>query len=186
MLADAVVKGVKQPKTDMYYLCNFVSNEGLAALKKLESLGDRCGTACAVKQFRARGEMFVQREYWFVIHDEMWLRTTTGQDISLNATDIISQYPEAESGPQVAWLHTLLQSHIEDQMFDNGIRLCFRCDHHAPEWGYAYWDLQRLEAITRGSLPTMEQLLSASNTLIPPDDLCFYANFREDVTCICV
>lgn len=186
MLSDAAVKGTKQPRTDIRRLCEFVSNEGLAALKNLEGRGKACGTACAVKQFRTKAQTFAPlRESWFAIHDMMWLQHF-GLDIDLNSTDIINKYPEVDSGPQDSWLHTLLQPHADEDMFKSAATLCFNCDLHASQWGYAYWDRKRLEIIALGPLPTTEQMVSASDLQIPSGDLCYYAQLRKDQECYCV
>ncbi|KAK7741946.1 hypothetical protein SLS62_010841 [Diatrype stigma] len=184
MLSDAAAKGAKQLRNDIRVLCEFVSNEGLTALKILEGRGKACGTACAVKQFRTKAQTFAVREAWFAIHDTMWLQNS-GLQIDLNATDVINQYPEVDSGPQDSWLHTLLQPHVPEYTFTSAANFSFNCNRHASQWGYAYWDRKRLEAITLGPLPTTEQMVSASDLKIPSGDLCFRAELRNDHECTC-
>lgn len=192
MLSDAAAKGTEETKTDIRFLCEFVSNEGLVALKTLEGRGKDCGTACALKQLQTKGQMFSARELWYVLHDSMWIEDSR-MDIDLNPiADIINKYPEADSGPRDAWAHTLLQadllqSHMNHEtMFINGARSAFRCGHQACQWGFAYWDRKRLEIIARDPLPTTEQMISAGNLRMPWKRLCLWADFRQDGPCRCV
>lgn len=185
--SDAAAKGQKQLAADFRLLRSFVSNEGLSCLSELEGLRNDCSTGEAVKKFLGLSQSWSASDSWFGTHDGIWLQQGQGAPIIDFGVvpDVLARYPEADSGPRDAWLHTLLQTHADEDMFDAGSRDCFKCDHHAAGWGYAYWDRQRLELIARGTLPTTEEMLSTCNIQLPAEEFFFYAKFRKERMCKC-
>ncbi|KAK7751725.1 hypothetical protein SLS62_006386 [Diatrype stigma] len=87
-------------------------------------------------------------------------------DTNLDATAVLAKYPELESGLRDGWLHTMLQNFVDEDMFGQSSTLCFSCDFHAAEWGWAFWDRARLNIIARGTLPIAEQMLSVGNVQV--------------------
>lgn len=186
MSSDAARRGQGSPTTDRRLLRAFVSNEGLTALSRLEGLGEHCATQSAIVQFHGRAQNWTRTDLWYGVHDTMWLQPM-GQLTSFDTTDIIDQYPEPDSGPRDAWLHTLLQTHADMAMFHAGARLCFKCDHHATQWGYALWDRERLNHIAQGGLPTTQQMVDVGIGMVglETDEMMFYSKFRKEKGCTC-
>ncbi|KAK7751724.1 hypothetical protein SLS62_006385 [Diatrype stigma] len=182
--SDAAKHGLKRPQTYNLSLRSFVSNEGLIHLSKLETLGERLGTKSAYVQFNRTAQGHLSSDQWLRIHDTIWLEDVGG-NTSLDATAIVDRYPESESGPRDAWLHTLLQNDVEDPMFEECSILYFACNYHAARWGYAFWDRARLNTMAGGTLPTTAQMLAVSDVQVPTDDFIFYTNFRREKDCSC-
>ncbi len=179
MSADPTSAGQNNYTVDIRLRRAFVSNEGLAALKELEGMGDQCGTHVAVTQFRGLTRSWIHNDWWYGVHDTMWL-SQVGDHTHLNPEEVLSKYPESESGPREAWFYTLLQNHTSHVMFDEkaSFMLCLRSDYHATQWGYAFWDRERLNVAARGSLPSMDEMLDISEILVQTEDLLFYKKFR--------
>lgn len=186
MASDAARQGRRAPGDDLRVLRAFVSNEGLAALHRLEAKGGECRTHGALKKFRSLAQNWSNRDLWYGVHDTMWL-PPFGPLTNTDTTAVLDKYPESESGPRDAWLHTLLQVHADDELFDAGSRSCFRCDKHATQWGYAFWDRDRLSAIAGVALPTTEEMVDVGISMmgVQTDEMLFYSKFRKEKGCTC-
>ena len=170
---------------DIRILWSFVSSQGPLGLTRLDGPRSENSMLLAVRNFQKSLVSSSYRDPWYLAHDTMWLRQN-GILTNFHTRNLLRRYQEAESGPQDAWLHTLLQPHVDDVMFINGADGCFQCDHHATLWGFVFWDRQRLDAITKGTLPTTVQMNAVSNFSLETEEMLFHARLRQDkLTCSC-
>ena len=144
-----------------------------------------CAVTDAVDEFEDWAVGYNMVDPWYAIHDTTWLEKV-GPFSNFNVQDVIDQYPESDSGPRDAWLHTLLQPVSNDPMFDRGAEDYFSCEIHADHRGWAFWDRKRLDEISNGSMPTTKKMLSVSTFQLETAEVLFYARLRRPKTsCTC-
>lgn len=178
-------KGKPYKKT--YYqglLRAFVKNEGLLDLRHLEGLASKKLMRVAMNRFEEFNPIWTQLEPWYKKHDTMYLEQTA-DSTQLDVSAILAKHPETESGPRDSWMHTLLQIHVDAAIFQAGSDLIFHCGQHATEWGYAFWDRERLDAASKGLLPTTTEMQDVSGETVFTEDVAFYAEFRLHNGCSC-
>ncbi|KAK7754438.1 hypothetical protein SLS62_003458 [Diatrype stigma] len=162
----------------------FVINEGLVDLRHLEGLASKHHLRVAIDKFEEFSPNWARLEPWYKKHDKMYLEQTD-DSTQLDVSSILAKHPEAESGPSDSWMHTLLQMHVDDAIFQAGSDSLFHCGQHAIEWGYAFWDRERLDAASRGLLPTTAEMQDVSDITVFTEDVDYNADFRLHSGCTC-
>ncbi|RYO84757.1 hypothetical protein DL763_007374 [Monosporascus cannonballus] len=162
----------------------FVANEGLVALRKLEHMGSQRALESSFGTFDRFVVNWGRSEPWYNQHDTLYLKQKD-ELTYLDVMEVPKTYQETESGPQDSWMHTLLQSHIDDGMFRDSSRI-FQCEEHASRWSYPFWDRKTLDDIANNSLPTTAEMVRVSDVHVFTDDVEIYTGFRSSVhMCTC-
>ncbi|RYP14031.1 hypothetical protein DL765_006634 [Monosporascus sp. GIB2] len=115
-------------------------------------------------------------EPWYIQHDTLYLKQKD-ELTHLDVTEVLKKYQETDPGPQNSWMHTLLQSHIDDGVLRDDSRL-FQCDQHASRWGYPFWDRKTLDDIANNSLPTTAEMVPESDVHVFTDNVKIYTGCR--------
>ncbi|KAI2471275.1 hypothetical protein F4781DRAFT_440703 [Annulohypoxylon bovei var. microspora] len=155
-------------------LGQFVIHKGLARLRACET--EISTTQDPVTEF-ANALFFntspLKEIVWMPGMDEFWL----GEDedtVTLDTIDLLSRYEEEDSGPQDAWLHTLLENRIDDPIFYEGHFTQFECEACMTVWGFVFWDRAKLDWYSQNDMPTTDEMLDAAE-----DTLMSRENFRQ-------
>ncbi|KAI0380424.1 hypothetical protein F5Y04DRAFT_281808 [Hypomontagnella monticulosa] len=146
-------------------LGRFVAQKGLITMREYE---DHESTNIHLDEFYRGWEYpFGNRKTaLFESHDQSWLNRNMSDDmISLDISHVLSKYAEEgeDSGPIDGWLHALLRSFIKHPILRPGRKGMFRCERCMTEWGFVFWDREKLEYNTRNTMPTTEEMMRISS-----------------------
>ena len=141
-------------------LRSFILDKGLIRLRDLESKG----TDHLLTAFRRFNQLDWRRLRSRVCHyhpDTLYL-PRSGPRCILDVSQVLTCFPEDDSGPQDAWMHTLLQNHIRSDIFRTGAQYIFSCGMHDTQWGFVFWDRQRLDELPGGPFATGKEMQEVS------------------------
>lgn len=113
--------------------------------------------------FRQLSKNWERTELWYVLHDLTWIYQV-GEPIHLDVTNILSQYPDSDSGPRDIWLYTLLCGRVNDPMFTTQANTFLRSRELSGKVAYVFWGRQKLDGfmLNRG-FPSTADMLSVAN-----------------------
>jgi hypothetical protein len=161
------------PNVSNGVISSFVLDQGLMKLYQFEKQGQAGRTQPtrqALAEFKKlRRDRSSRIAAYHVSHDALWLVDPTNdfQYLSLDVGFLFRVYKEEETGPAEAWYHTLLQAHSEHLILEDAANGPFKCQRCMNEFGYMFWDHQRLDHSVRyNPFPTLDILRTASTGLI--------------------
>ncbi|KAI0020638.1 hypothetical protein F4780DRAFT_357328 [Xylariomycetidae sp. FL0641] len=129
----------------------FVLHKGLSELQALRS-GDGC---TAMRQAFDEFGFTDSHRIDAYARDAIWFRT----GINIVMSRPINYHTDGtDAGPAEAWYHTLIQDKLEDPQLTQGQERIFYCGRCMAEFGFVFWDHQRLDMIAKGQMPDMPTL----------------------------
>ena len=142
-------------KCSVTRLRTFVLSKGLVELQALEIKGTKA-LADSVTSFSCLDLHPIS----YPRSDSIYL-VSQGIYTWFGTRHIVNRYPDDDPGPCDTWMHTLLQCHTYQAIFEPGRYGIFKCGATAIDWGFVFWDRHRIDTIARHPIPTSEEMIAA-------------------------
>ncbi|KAI1443657.1 hypothetical protein F5Y02DRAFT_428490 [Annulohypoxylon stygium] len=120
--------------------------------------------------------------------DEFWVSYDVRADrVRLEPSYMLDKwYQDVEdTGPQDSWLHTLLENRVYDESFKSGFEIQFSCESCMTQWGYVFWDREKMDYHSKYSMPTSKEMLKIAKQApsLPHDTFHALAWGRQSGIC---
>ncbi|OTA98690.1 hypothetical protein M426DRAFT_17150 [Hypoxylon sp. CI-4A] len=142
-------------------------------LKSMHDFEENSTTQLQLNVMAGNAQLFsTNRQYsWFANDDEPWLlwdEDAAGLDIAVVTLKQLEKYMESDSGPLDAWFWTLLKNHADGNGQGESIYVQSRakhltqCEKNLALWGFVMWDREKHDWLSRGKMPTTEEMKEAT------------------------
>lgn len=186
-VANEMENGTEQWLPNLDFLPKFVVSQNLRVMMRHEINGSIKNYIMGMESQNRDFEHY-RSQVPFRCRDKDWLLQIREQGtIRLTIHQILSRYEDTDTGPQEAWLHTLLDGLFglneedgPDDEEDEELRLCcmFCCERCMTHWGFVFWDRDKLLWHSHWYMPTLEEMVDGSEGLQVD-----YRNYKDAISC---